>query len=290
MAGQKVPEGREALRVIQLQAGAVDPPLPPDGGEAVPAFVRLPRHLGPAAQEQGPGTAQLQQFFRGKLSAAEVVRGHAGDVPAEMAVDAHIGQVGVYLQLRVVRQADDAVHLVLLDHLDAPLLRLGVEGGQGQDGFVPPGRQLLADGLGQRGEERRGDVGQDQGGGTGLVGFQPPGVAVHLVAQLPGGFLHPPAVVLAHGDAVEHLGHRAQRHPRLPGHILHGGGVFFSLHGFTSRFVKCFTVNFIIFMKRYFAIVFLKSRTNRPTAQIKAPLFVEKRKMTFGRKKCLDSL
>ena len=88
-----------------------------------------------------------------------------------------------------------------------------------------------ADALSQRGEKGVGNIGQDQGHRVGPVGFQAPGVAVYLVAQPLGRLLYPAAVILAHGEVVKYLGHGAQSHTGLPGHVLHRGGVFFLFHG-----------------------------------------------------------
>jgi len=44
---------------------------------------------------------------------------------------------------------------------------------------------------------------------------------------------------------------------------------------FTSQIVKCFTDDSIISVKRYFARIFPKFPTNRPTAQIGRPVFVK---------------
>ena len=71
-------------------------------------------------------------------------------------------------------------------------------------------------------EEGMPQGGHDQRHAVGFVGFQAPGVVVHLIAQLFGGGIHLSAVLLAHGDTVDDFGHGAKRNRRLAGYILHG--------------------------------------------------------------------
>ena len=72
------------------------------------------------------------------------------------------------------------------------------------------------------------DGGQDDGDGIGAVAFQAARIGVQVVVQFLDGLLHLFAVFLAHRDAVDDLGHGAEGHACLLGHILHSrGGVLF---------------------------------------------------------------
>ena len=230
--GQKGVEGVKARLVQQIEGVEGEVLFPAGGLKAHPALVGLAGDTRAPPQKQQPAAAQLDQLGRGQLPAAEVVGGDAGHPGFEVPVDADKGQVGVDVEVGVVGQGDDAVHLVLAHQVDAALLGLAVVARDGDDGAVAPLHQAADDGVGQGGEEGMPQGGPDQGGGVGLVGLEAAGVTVHPVAQLVGGVQDADAVFLPHGDVVEHLGYGAQGHPGLGGHVLHGGGGGrFSGHG-----------------------------------------------------------
>ena len=188
------------------------------------AFVGLSRHPRPLPQEQQPVTPQLQQFAGGQLAAAEVVRGHTGHFGFEMPVDADKRQVGVYVQVGIVGQGNDPVHLVLAHQIDTALLRLAVIVCDGNDRAVAPLHQRADDGVGQAAKKGMAQGGPDQRSGIRFVGFEPPGIIVDPVAQLVGGLQYADAVFLPDRDIVEHLGNGAQSDTGLSGHVFHGGG------------------------------------------------------------------
>ena len=186
------------------------------------------------------GAAQLQQLLRRQAPPGVVVRSHTGDAGAQAAVDADEGEAFHRFQL-IIGQGNDAVRLVLADHTYALPLRVGLGGGDIEEHSVIPLEQRRADVLGQEGEKGVIHAGQNQGCRGGGPGPEAPGVLVHLVAQLLGGGLHLDPVALAHGDPVEYLGHGAQGHSGLLGHVLH------SRHSFFHRSLPRFGVKHFIF-------------------------------------------
>ncbi len=179
--------------------------------------------------------SQLQKLLRRQAASAVVIRRHTGDVRPEAAVDAHKGQSFVHHQ-GIIGQPDDAVRLVLPDHVDAVLLDLRIGGGDIQQHPVVPPGQGLADVMGQSGKKGVVYPRQDYRHRIGFVCFQPTCILVDLISQLSGGFLHLYSVAFPHGDAVEYLGHGPQGHTGLLRHILHRRHSVFHIR----LLVKCF--------------------------------------------------
>ena len=161
--------------------------------------------------------------LRRQLAACVIVRGDAGHVVAEVPVDGDDGDALVHLQIRSVGQGDDAVGLVLLHQIEAFLLRLGVEVRDHQQTAVAPAHETAGDFVREDRIKWVTQGGHEQGDAVGFAGLETAGVGVHLVAQLLDSLLHPQAIDVAHGFAVDDLGHGAERDACFPCHVLDGG-------------------------------------------------------------------
>ena len=140
-----------------------------------------------------------------------------------MPVDADKGDGRVHFQVGVVGQGDDAVHLVLPDHVQAALFGLPVVIRDGDDGPVLPPHQNADHGVGQVRKEGVAQRRPDERDGAGLVGLEAAGITVDAVAQLAGGVQHLPAGFGPDGQVVEHLRYGAEGDPGFGGHIFHSG-------------------------------------------------------------------
>ena len=191
--------------------------------KTVSPFVRLAGYNGAMPEIQQAAAAPFQQLFRRHAAAAVVVRRDAGDAGTKIAVKTDIGEIVVNAEGGIVGKADNAVHPVLLGHPDKALFRVHVAVGDGENHTVAPPGQRLADVFGQSGKKGIDNIRNNQRHRVGFVGFQSPGVAVHLIAEFPGGVQHPLAVTLPNRDLVEHFGDCPHRNPGFPRHIFHGG-------------------------------------------------------------------
>ena len=144
---------------------------------------------------------------------------------AQVAIDGDHGDGLIHFQVGTVGQGDDAVNFILTGQQKAFFLYLGVVAGDHQQTPVSLLHQALGQFVYQDGKEGMVKRRHHQGHTVGLVGFQTPGIIVHLVSQLFDGGIHPPAVLLAHRNVVDYLGHCPQGDTGFSGNVFHGGGI-----------------------------------------------------------------
>ena len=196
--------------------------------KTVPAFVGLAGQRGADAQECQIFAAVFHQLLGRQAPAVVVIRGHAGGAATEIAVDGHRPHIRGNLQVGVVGQGNDAIHLVLRHHLHHFLLLGVVVFRIAQQHPIAAVHQRPVDVVCHHTKERVEQIGQDDRHGVGAVVLQPLGVGVDVVVQRLDGLFYLFTVLVTHWDAVDDLGYSAQRDPCLLGHILHSrGGVLF---------------------------------------------------------------
>ncbi len=146
--------------------------------------------VGGDGVEAGEAEAAIDQHGRRQVGRA---RGEGGDVVAR-------------------RRNDEAVGLARQQDLDAVRFLLGVlVAAHQQDLIVGLGRQLL-DAMHQRGEERVGEVGDDDADGARLLPAQAGGEVIGPVAKLRHRRQHALLAVVGNRAAAgQHVGHRRRR-------------------------------------------------------------------------------
>ena len=208
------------------------------GDKAVPALVGL-AGKGRAGAEEGKALAAVfHQLLGRQAPAVVVIGGHAGGAATEIAVDGHRPHIRGDLQVGVVGQGNDAVHLVLRRHLYHFLLLGVVVFRIAQQHPVAAVDQRPVDVVCHHTKERVQQVGQDDRHSVSAVVLQPLGVGVDVVIQCFDRLFYLFTVLVTHRDAVDDLGYSAQRDPCLLGHILHSrGGVLFchAVHSFVHE-------------------------------------------------------
>ena len=140
--------------------------------------------------------------------------------------------------MRIVAEADDAVHLLLLGQMHQLLLQRGIVVRGVEEHAVLAGRKLPVDAVDKLREEGTDQIRHHDGDGIGPVAAQPAGIAADPVVELFDGGLHAQAVFLADGDAVDDLGDGAQRDARLAGYVLHRRDGFVFRHHRSLNFMK----------------------------------------------------
>ena len=158
--------------------------------KTVPAFVGLAGQRGADAQECQIFAAVFHQLLGRQAPAVVVIRGHAGGAATEIAVDGHRPHIRGDLQVGVVGQGNDAIHLVLRHHLHHfPLLGVVVFR-IAQQHPIAAVHQRPVDVVCHHTKERVEQIGQNDRHGVGAVVLQPLGVGVDVVVQRLDGLFY----------------------------------------------------------------------------------------------------